>query len=214
MPACSPGSYENPLPMRNLRVTPTYSNMLYMPSETSLSAASEPLVKPEATPEVKPLHAGRPDASPLARSARKERMTFRVPADLARSLRQLPNQTAFVERALRESLEQLCPLCHGTGHAVAGSLTVSDLKRDRLGRLDRQAAEQLRALVRLGRELLATELRLRAGAAEGSSELAFELARNRTLLLSGRICRGESRVVLPHGPPRNGGTEEERTCRR
>jgi len=127
-------------------------------------------------------------------------MTFRLPADLVTALRRLPNQTTFVERAVRASLGQLCPLCHGTGQMSSGTLSVSDLKHCRLGRLDRRSAAQLKALVRLGRELLATELRLEASGASGSTELGFRLARDRQLLLAGRICRGESEVVLPQGP--------------
>ena len=128
-------------------------------------------------------------------------MTFRLPADLASSLRRLPNQTAFVERAIRESLGQLCPLCQGTGHAPYGHLSVSDLKRSPIGRLDRLAAAQLKALVRLGRQLPATDLELEVTRGEGAAELGFRLRRDRQVLLSGRISRGTSQVVLPHGPP-------------
>jgi len=118
----------------------------------------------------------------------KERMTFRLPPDLAVALRQVPNQTAFVERSLRASLGQICPLCHGTGEASGVHLTVSDLKSLPIG-LDRYAAAQLRALVRLGRALLATRLELEPAT---DSDLAFRLARDEELLLSGRIPYGQA----------------------
>lgn len=120
--------------------------------------------------------------------SRKQRATFRLGADLAAALRQLPNQTAFVEEVLREALGRLCPHCHGTGQAAAVHLSVSDFKGLRLPRLDRASAAQLKALVRLGRQLLATELELEAS--ERDQDLAFRLARENQLLLWGRIPRG------------------------
>lgn len=155
-----------------------------------------------SVPGRRPESRASPRSSESAGAEPKERMTFRLPAELAQALRRLPNQTAFVERAVRESLGQVCPLCRGTGTMSPGTLSVSDLKRCRLGRLDRRSAAQLKALVRVGRELLATELRLEAADGERARELDFQLARDRQLLLSGRICRGDSRVVLPHGPHR------------
>jgi hypothetical protein len=119
----------------------------------------------------------------------KERMTFRLPPDLAVALRQVPNQTAFVERSLRASLGQICPLCHGTGEASGVHLTVSDLKSLKIERLDRYAAAQLKALVRLGRALLATRLELEPAT---ESDLAFRLARDEELLLSGHIPYGQA----------------------
>jgi hypothetical protein len=122
-------------------------------------------------------------------------MTFRLPADLAMALRRLPNQTAAVERALREALGRLCPLCQGTGQAPGVHLQVSDFKRIPIGRIDRAEAAQLRALVRLGRELLATQLEIQARSAAGG-ELGFRLARDQELLLAGRIPRGGSALAL------------------
>jgi len=130
----------------------------------------------------------------MARAANKQRVTYRLDPELAAALKHLPNQTAFVERTLREALSQACPLCHGTGEAGAAHLIVSDLKRSPIGRLDRAAAGRLRALVRLGRELLATELALEA--AEGPPELAFRLAREDRTLLTGRIPCGETELEL------------------
>jgi hypothetical protein len=125
----------------------------------------------------------------------RTRTTYRLPADLAEALRRLPNQTTFVERALREALGHVCPVCHGTGLTAGGALAVSDLKAERIGRLDRVTAAQLRSLVRLGRQLLATELAL---AAASDNELEFRLARDDQLLLSGRIARGRQEVRFPH----------------
>jgi hypothetical protein len=112
-------------------------------------------------------------------------MTFRLPPDLAAALRQLPNQTTFVESVLREAVGRVCPLCHGTGETPGARLNVSDLKRLPTGRLDRETAVQLKTLVRLGRALLATQLELQASAEDAG--LGFRLARDDEVLLAGRI---------------------------
>jgi hypothetical protein len=134
------------------------------------------------------------------RGESKERVTFRVTPDLAAALRRLPNQTAFVERVLRASLGQLCPLCLGSGQTPGVQLSVSDLKGLQIGRLDRPAAAQLKALVRLGRAVLATDLELELSqSADGRApELDFRLARDEQLLLAGRIARSEPPVRLPN----------------
>lgn len=121
-------------------------------------------------------------------------MTFRLPQDLSEELRRLPNQTSFVEGALREALERICPLCRGTGEVPPVHLAVSDLKRQ--VRLDRAAAAQLRSLVHLGRELLATQLQL--DAAPDGGGLGFKLARQDRVLLSGRIPNDRATVRLTH----------------
>ena len=131
----------------------------------------------------------------MARRRSKQPMTFRVPADLSAALRELPNQTAFVEAALREALGRLCPLCHGSGATPEVHLAVSNFKRLAVGRLDRDSAAQLRALVRLGRQLLATDLELESA---GGTDLGFRLAREDELLLTGRIPRGSSGPRLTH----------------
>ena len=132
-----------------------------------------------------------------ARASRpRTRVTYRVGGDLADALRQLPNQTAFVERTLREALAQVCPLCHGSGESASVHLTVSDLKDQPVTRLDRSTAAQLKALVRLGRQLLATQLELEASGEH--SGLGFRLAREDQLLLAGIIPGGESEVALGH----------------
>ncbi len=130
----------------------------------------------------------------MARATNKQRVTYRLDPELAVALKQLPNQTAFVERCLRDALGHVCPLCHGTGAATGVHLSVSDLKRSPVGRLDRAAAARLRALVRLGRQLLATELALEPGPAP--SELAFRLERDDHTLLTGRIPCGRTELEL------------------
>jgi hypothetical protein len=130
----------------------------------------------------------------MTKGANKQRVTYRLEPELAAALKQLPNQTAFVERTLREALGQVCPLCHGSGEATGVHLNVSDLKRSPIGRLDRAAAARLRALVRLGRQLLATELALEP--ADAPSELAFRLEREDQTLLTGRIPCGNTELEL------------------
>ncbi len=132
---------------------------------------------------------------PLQNKTPKQKATFRLEPELAAALRQLPNQTAFVESALREALGRLCPLCQGTGHASGVHLNVSNFKGLPIRRLDRSTAAQLKALVHLGRQLLATQLKLEVCEEEG---LAFELAREDQLLLSGEIPRGKREVRLTH----------------
>ena len=128
----------------------------------------------------------------------KQKLTFRVAPDLAKALRQLPNQTAFLEAALREALGQTCPLCHGSGRTEDVHLAVSDLKELRgVRRIDRVTAAQLRSLVRLGRALLATELELELTDPE-EAELGFRLARQDEVLLAGRLRRGDSELNLAH----------------
>lgn len=118
----------------------------------------------------------------------KQRATFRLDESLLEALRTLPNQTAFVERTLARALGQLCPLCRGAGEVPGVHMNVSDLKRlPGRQRLDRAAASQLKALVRVGRALLATDLELEAER-EGE-QIGFKLARANELLLTGRIPR-------------------------
>jgi len=126
----------------------------------------------------------------------KRRMTFRLEPELAAALRQLPNQTVFVEEVLREAMGRLCPLCHGTGQATGVHLNVSNFKSLPMRRLDRSTAAQLKALVHLGRQLLATQLMLEPS--DEDQGLAFRLAREDQLLLSGKIPRGKPEVRLAH----------------
>jgi hypothetical protein len=116
----------------------------------------------------------------------KTRVTFRVAKDLARSLRDLPNQTAFVEEALRSALGKTCPTCEGSGRTRWASVAVSDFKQAKLPRLDRDGAVQLKSLVRLARELAASKLDLAASRASAGFE--FSLARGRDVLLRGSLA--------------------------
>ena len=54
----------------------------------------------------------------MARTRSKQRVTFRIDRELGDALRQLPNQTAFVERVLREALGRICPLCDGAARCA------------------------------------------------------------------------------------------------
>lgn len=130
------------------------------------------------------------------RTRAKQRVTFRIDPEIGTLLRQLPNQTAFVEQVLREALARICPLCAGTGEVRDVHLAVSNLKKYAVGRLDRVCAAQLKALVRLGRQLLATNLELEPSRDDG--ELEFRLAREDELLLTGRIPRGNRDISLTH----------------
>jgi hypothetical protein len=130
------------------------------------------------------------------RNRSKQRVTFRVDRELASALKHLPNQTRFVEQVLREALARICPLCAGSGEVRDVHLDVSNLKKLAVGRLDRVRAAQLKALVRLGRQLLATNLELEPSRDDG--ELEFRLARADELLLAGRIPRGNRDVSLTH----------------
>lgn len=171
-----------------------YSILLY-------SMSRQQSGRPAPTPSSGPGFRG---ASPERRRERGERsahrgrtrVTFRVPQELAEALRDLPNQTAFVERTLRDALGHLCPMCHGTGAAPGVHLNVSNLKLQPVRPLDRATAAQLKALVRLGRQLLATELEL--GASGPDTGLEFRLAREEELLLSGIIPLGQGEVALKH----------------
>jgi hypothetical protein len=133
----------------------------------------------------------------MADARTKQKMTFRIDPDLARSLRQLPNQTAFLEAALRQALGQTCPLCHGSGRTDDVHLAVSDLKEFRGAlQIDRVTAAQLRSLVRLGRALLATQLDLEPS--DQDDELGFRLARQDEVLLAGRLRRGDAELNPTH----------------
>jgi len=115
----------------------------------------------------------------------KTRVTFRIGSDLAESLRGLPNQTAFVEEALRSALGRTCPACDGRGRVQWKSVAVSDFKREALPRLDREGAIQLKGLVRLARELAASKLDL--GKSPGAAGFEFSLSRGDSVLMRGTL---------------------------
>jgi hypothetical protein len=72
----------------------------------------------------------------------KTRVTFRIAPDLAEVLRDLPNQTSFVEAALREALRAKCPTCEGTGRVSAMNVRVSNFRDAALPPLTRETALQ------------------------------------------------------------------------
>lgn len=120
----------------------------------------------------------------------KTRVTFRVAPDLADVLRQLPNQTQFVEAALRDALGVTCPLCDGSGRFRSSRLKVSNFRTASLPTLERGAALELKRLVRVGRELVATRLELqKASHAQG---MGFVLLRGEDVLLRGSLKRSRS----------------------
>jgi hypothetical protein len=125
-------------------------------------------------------------------SDRSHRVTFRVPRDLARALQALPNQTAFVEAAIRDALARTCPLCDGNGRVKSSALRVPNFGRARLPRLDAQAARRLREIVRLGKRVYATDLDLR----HDTAGWRFRLARRDEVLLSGRIDKKSEGLTL------------------
>ncbi len=116
----------------------------------------------------------------------KTRVTFRLPNDLAQALKYLPNQTSFVETALRDALGRSCPTCGGTGRVPAGRLQVSNVKQAGLSRLSRDEALYLKQLIRLANDLAATELQL-SKSLPGEHALGFQLTRNESVLLSGTL---------------------------
>src|SRR5215470_13028741 len=127
------------------------------------------------------------------RVERTHRVTFRIEPALVDRLRALPNQTAFVEAALRDALARTCPLCGGKGRLADSRLAVSDFRKAKLPRLDRAAALKLRQIVRFGRRMAATRLALESGRRR---ELLFQLARGEETLMSGRIGQGAGELVL------------------
>lgn len=115
----------------------------------------------------------------------KTRVTFRVAEDLAETLRGLPNQTAFVEAALREALREKCAACGGTGRAAGHALRVSNLRSASLGVLERPAALQLKGVVALARHAAATHVLLERG--RDSSDIGFAVTRGEQVLLRGTL---------------------------
>ena len=114
----------------------------------------------------------------------KTRVTFRVAEDLADALRELPNQTQFVESALRAALGRTCPTCEGKGRVASRELSVTSFRDARLPALDRSRALELRRLVRLARQVAATDLTL---AKRRDRSLAYVLVRDDAVLLEGTL---------------------------
>ncbi len=121
----------------------------------------------------------------------KTRVTFRVASDLVEQLRELPNQTHFVETALRNALGVACPTCAGSGRVVGGGLRVPNFRAASLPTLDRHTALQLQAVVRLARRLAATDVAL---ARAKSAGLEFSVRRGTDLLLRGRVSKDSTQL--------------------
>lgn len=114
----------------------------------------------------------------------KTRVTFRLEAPLAIALREQPNQTRFVEQALRDALGRTCPACRGTGRVPLRSLCVANLRQEGIARLNRDEAIELQRVFRLGRELAATRIDLR----KQGRGVRFVMKRNEVELLSGILA--------------------------
>jgi hypothetical protein len=113
----------------------------------------------------------------------KTRVTFRVAGDLADALRVLPNQTQFVENAVRDALGRRCTACDGTGRLDVARLRVSNFRAAGLPPAERQTAVELRRVVRLARELAATRVEL--SRTPGRRGLRFAIARRGQVLFDG-----------------------------
>jgi hypothetical protein len=111
----------------------------------------------------------------------KTRVTFRVENDLADALRELPNQTRFVEDTLRNALGKTCPVCEGHGRVALRALRVSNVRRQGIKRLNREEAQQLQRIYRLGQEVAATRIEL----SRRGRRVGFSVRRDRQEILSG-----------------------------
>jgi hypothetical protein len=121
----------------------------------------------------------------------KTRVTFRVDPELAEQLRELPNQTYFVESALREALRQKCPFCAGTGRVPSATLRVSNFRRAALPRLERDTALQLKGLVGVARRVGASAVVLEPAT---SGAFGFAVTRGQEVLLRGTLSGAETRL--------------------
>lgn len=113
----------------------------------------------------------------------KTRVTFRLENSLANALRELPNQTRFVEEALRDALGRTCPVCRGTGRLPMRSVYVSNVRQQGIERLNRNEALQLRNLFRLGQEVAATRIDLE----KHGRRVRFTMSREDVELLKGTL---------------------------
>jgi hypothetical protein len=114
----------------------------------------------------------------------KTRVTFRISPELAESLRGLPNQTQFVEQALKEALRERCPACGGSGRKNDLALRISNLRAERIPALSREAALELKGLVSLARHASATRVEL-CRAREGA--VGYLVTRGDEELLRGEL---------------------------
>lgn len=113
----------------------------------------------------------------------KTRVTFRIDGDLATTLRELPNQTKFVEDALRDALGKTCPVCAGSGRLRRRDLDVTNVREGGIKRLTREEAQHLQRIFRLGQELAATRIELR----RSGRHVTFAMKRDGRELLEGSL---------------------------
>lgn len=113
----------------------------------------------------------------------KTRVTFRIDDTLAVTLRELPNQTKFVEDALREALGRTCPVCAGSGRLALRSLSVTNVRDAGIRRLTRDEARHLQRVFRLGQELAATRIELE----RQGRHVSFAMKREDLELLDGTL---------------------------
>jgi hypothetical protein len=118
----------------------------------------------------------------------KTRVTFRLEGNLAEALRGLPNQTKFVEDALRNALGRTCPLCLGEGRVQQRRIRVSNVRASGIRRLNREEAQQLQRIFRLGQALAATGIDLE----KYGRRVRFVLRREKQELLDG--------ILVPSAP--------------
>jgi len=111
----------------------------------------------------------------------KTRMTFRLDRDLANALRDLENQTKFVEDALRDALGRTCPVCKGDGRLPARSIRVSNVRKQGIKRLSRDEAQQLQRIFRIGQQVAATRIEL----TKRGRRVGFSMRRDRHEILVG-----------------------------
>jgi hypothetical protein len=113
----------------------------------------------------------------------RTRVTFRVESDLADALRELPNQTRFVEDALRNALGRACPVCGGDGRVPLREIRVSNVRKQGIKRLNREEAQQLQRIYRLGLEVAATRIELR----KLGRRVGFSMRRDQLEILNGLL---------------------------
>jgi metal-responsive CopG/Arc/MetJ family transcriptional regulator len=49
------------------------------------------------------------------KETKQEVISFKVDEDLAKVIREIPNRSEFIRKALLNALDNTCPLCRGTG---------------------------------------------------------------------------------------------------
>jgi hypothetical protein len=118
----------------------------------------------------------------------KTRVTFRIEPDLANALRELPNQTAFVEEALRGALGRTCPVCSGHGRLAMRRLQVTNIRDSGMDRLTRHQARELQKVFRLGQQVAATQIDLE----KRGGRVRFTMTRDGGSLISGILDRQEA----------------------